>query len=130
MEEVCRLLEEIKEWDHLGANLGLSETTIADIRRRSDGIDARTTAMISKWLESDGEATWEKLARALTTLGHDDIASQIRGRLTVISPPSNGQYLAFHSVQINLAINQGHRQSLPEHLLFSPGKKFFFFPTQ
>ena len=97
VDEVCRLLDEIKESDDLGANLGLSETAIADIRQRSDGIEARRTSMISKWLESDEGATWEKLARALTASGRGDLAAQIRGRFPprppAISTLTNGQCL-------------------------------------
>ena len=86
LDEVCRLLEKVKEWDHLGINLGLSENTIAEIRGISGGIDGHRILMLSKWFQSGVNVTWDKLADALSAVNYDALAAQIRAQFSPSRP--------------------------------------------
>ena len=86
IDEVCRLLEKVKEWDHLGINLGLSEKAITEIRGISGGTDEHRILMISKWIQSGVEVTWDKLATALSAVNHDALAAQIREQFSLCRP--------------------------------------------
>ena len=85
-DDVYRLLEKVKEWDHLAVHLGLSENTIAEIRGMSGGIDAHRILMISKWLQSGVDVSWNTLANALSAVNHDALAAQIREKFSPCPP--------------------------------------------
>ena len=69
----------IAEWYDLGLQLGLPDYTLRPIGSNPD-IEGRLRMMLSKWLDYDPEASWEKLANALNTMGKNVIAANIRSK--------------------------------------------------
>ena len=78
MNEVFPLLKEVTEWEELGLHLGLSLAAIMEIRSIPGGVGEKRIVMMSKWLQSDLEATWDKLAKALLKLNYKVLSTQIR----------------------------------------------------
>ena len=67
------------EWHDLGIYLGLPESMLKLIGSSPD-IEGRLRMMVSKWLDYDPEASWDKLANALNIMGMNTIASNIRSK--------------------------------------------------
>ena len=56
------------EWHGLGLQLGLPESDLKLIGSNPD-IEGHLRMMLSKWLDYDPQASWDKLANALNTMG-------------------------------------------------------------
>ena len=67
------------EWHYLGIHLGLPESILKLIGSSPD-IEGHLRMMVSKWLDYDPEASWDKLANALNTIGKNTIAADIRSK--------------------------------------------------
>ena len=67
------------EWHDLGLQLGLPESILKLIGSSPD-IEGHLRMMLSKWLDCDPEASWDKLANALNTIGKKTIAANIRSK--------------------------------------------------
>ena len=81
IEEVCRLLETLDEWEEVALHLGLSDQTIQEIRGLSGGNSVRRKAMVSKWVErKELEPSWSKLEKALVSANQETHAAKIRAR--------------------------------------------------
>ena len=72
----------ITEWHDLGLQLGLPDSTLKLIGSNPD-IEGRLRMMLSKWLDYDTEGSWEKLANALTTMGKNVVAANIRSKFVL-----------------------------------------------
>ena len=70
-------VKDVTKWHDLGLQLGLSDAILESIAMYPD-IEGRLRRMLSKWLRSDTEASWEKLADALTIIGEKVAAENIR----------------------------------------------------
>ena len=68
-----------KEWYDLGLQLHLSPSTLDTIAAHPD-IEDHKRMMLRKWLQQDPEASWEKLASALTVIGHKTTAKNVRSQ--------------------------------------------------
>ena len=77
LKDVVIAVKDVAEWRDLGLQLGLPDATLASIAMHPD-IEGHRRMMLSKWLESDLEASWEKLADALNKIGKNVIADNIR----------------------------------------------------
>ena len=69
----------ITEWHGLGLQLGLPEHILKPIGSHPD-VEDRLRVMLSKWLDYDPQASWDKLANALNTMGKNAIAVNIRSK--------------------------------------------------
>ena len=67
------------EWHDLGIHLGLPESILKLIGSSPD-IEGHLRMMVSKWLDYDSEASWDKLANALNIMGKNTIATNIRSK--------------------------------------------------
>ena len=67
------------EWHKLGLNLDVPEHILNLVGSNPD-IEDRLRMMLSKWLDYDREASWDKLANALNTMGKNVIAANIRSK--------------------------------------------------
>ena len=67
----------ITEWYDLGLQLGIPEYILRPIGSNPD-VEGRLRMMLSKWLDYDPEASWNKLANALDTMEKNTIAVNIR----------------------------------------------------
>ena len=82
VEDVCRLLEAIDEWEEVALQLGLSDQMIQEIRGLSGGNSVRRKAMVSKWVQCEElEPSWSKLENALVSANQEAPAAKIRTRL-------------------------------------------------
>ena len=80
VNEALPLLQGVVEWEELGLNLGLSDAVIKEIRIMVGDVTIKRIVMISKWIQSDLEATWSKLAKALLKMNppYKVVAAKIR----------------------------------------------------
>ena len=76
------------KWHDLGVQLDLPDATLTTIALHPD-IESHLRMMLSKWLQYDPEASWEKLADALNTIGKNVIAANIRQRFVSVAPTEN-----------------------------------------
>ena len=67
------------EWYDLGLQLGLPEHILKLIGSNPD-IEGHLRMLLSKWLDYDPEASWDKLANALNTMRKNAIAANIRSK--------------------------------------------------
>ena len=74
-----------KQWYDLGLQLRLSPSTLDTIAADDQTSDDCKRTMLKKWLQSDPEASWERLAAALTLIGHDTIAANVRAQFVKIA---------------------------------------------
>ena len=87
VDEVCRLLETLNEWEDVAFHLGLSDEMIQEIRRHSGGISLRREAMVSKWVHTkELDPSWSKLEHALVRSNHEAHAAKIRVRSHETTP--------------------------------------------
>ena len=87
VEEVCRLLETLDEWEEVALQLGLSDQMIQEIRELSGGNSVRRKAMVSKWIQCEElEPSWSKLEKALVSANQEASASKIRASLHAPKP--------------------------------------------
>ena len=82
LKDVVLAVKEVAEWYDLGLQLGLPDATLALIAQHPD-YEGRRRMMLSKWLQSDTEASWEKLAAALDAIDKRVIAANIRRQFIV-----------------------------------------------
>ena len=73
------------KWHDLGLQLGLQDSTLISIQHHPD-TGSHLRIMLSKWLSNDPEASWEKLANALTTIDMKAIAANIRSKYMKATP--------------------------------------------
>ena len=73
------MLMGVLDWHTLGIKLGIPDHSLAEIRinYRAYGIGRQKQEMITKWLEYDTEASWDKLANALKEMGKHVAAAKI-----------------------------------------------------
>ena len=72
------------QWYDLGLQLKLSPSTLDTIAADNQTSDDCKRVMLRKWLQSDPEASWERLAAALTLTGHEAAAAGIRRLFSLI----------------------------------------------
>ena len=89
VNEALPLLQGVVEWEELGLNLGLSDAVIKEIRSMIGDVTIKRIIMVSKWIQSDLEATWSKLAKALLKMNppYKVVAAKIRQQHGLSSEP-------------------------------------------
>ena len=76
---VTALRDVMTEWRWLGTQLDLPEH-ILKLVGSSQEVEDRLWMMVSKWLNYDPEASWDKLVNALKAMGKNAIATNIRSK--------------------------------------------------
>jgi hypothetical protein len=76
---VTDLRDVVTEWRGLGTQLDLPEHMLKIVGSSQD-IEDCLRMMVSKWLDYDPEASWDKLANALNAMGKKTIAANIRSK--------------------------------------------------
>ena len=87
LRDVVLVLRDVAgtQWYDLGLQLRLSPSTLDTIAADHQTADDCKRVMLRKWLQSDPEAGWEKLAAALTLMGHETTSATIRRKFSSIS---------------------------------------------
>ncbi len=81
-----------REWYDLGLQLHLSPSTLDTIAAHPN-VEDHKLMMLKKWLHQDPDASWEKLASALTLIGHKATAASVRN-----------QFVSTANVDVNVRI--------------------------
>ena len=82
LQHVVIAVQDVAEWFDLGLQLGLPSATLRLIAADPNikDIKSQRLAMLSEWLKYDTAASWDKLAVALTTMGENVVAADVRSR--------------------------------------------------
>ena len=72
------------QWYDLGLQLKLSPS-ILDTIAAHHNVDDHKLMMLRKWLQSDPEASWERLAAALALIGFKTIAANVRAQFMKVA---------------------------------------------
>ena len=87
LKDLVLAVKGVVNWHDLGLQLGLPEPTLALIASHPD-IEGHLRMMLSKWLQFDPEASWEKLATALGKIGQNAIAAGVRTLFMSVTVPT------------------------------------------
>ena len=79
LQHIIIAVQNVSEWYDLGLQLGLPDSTLADIASHPD-VRRRKQLMLSEWLKRDTEASWDKLASALSVIGENVVSANVRSR--------------------------------------------------
>ena len=79
LKDLVNAVRKVTDWYGLGLQLDLPVETLNTIRSDPDS-SLRMTLMLSKWLDYDKAASWQKLADALTTMGQVVAAEEVKIR--------------------------------------------------
>ena len=77
--EVTLAIKSVVNWQGLGLYLGLKPELLEFIAQNY-APELQKQMMVIKWLQSDVEATWEKLAGALEKIDMNTMAANVRER--------------------------------------------------
>ena len=77
--EVTLAIKAVVNWQGLGLHLGLKPELLEFIAQNY-APELQKQMMVIKWLQSDVDATWEKLAGALEKIDMNTMAANIRER--------------------------------------------------
>ena len=88
LKDLVIALRGVVEYHDLGLQLDLPESTLKLIDKHHDSKD-HLRMMLSEWLQFEPEASWEKLATALSRIGKNAIAASVRRRefMSIAQPP-------------------------------------------
>ena len=84
LKDLVIALRGVVEYHDLGLQLDLPESTLKLIDKHHDSKD-HLRMMLSEWLQFDPEASWEKLATALSRIGKNAIAASVRREFVIVS---------------------------------------------
>ena len=90
LRDVVLALKDVSgtQWYDLGLQLELPPSTLDTIAAHHN-VDGHKRMMLRKWLQSDPEASWEKLAIALTLTGYKTAAAVIRRQFSLNTTPKD-----------------------------------------
>jgi hypothetical protein len=77
------------QWYDLGLQLRLSPSILDTIAADYQTSDDCKRMMLRKWQQSDPEASWERLAAALTLIGHETTATKVRSQFSLVTTPKD-----------------------------------------
>ena len=86
LQHVVIAVQDVAEWFDLGLQLGLPSATLRLIAADPNikDIKSQRLVMLSEWLKRDTAAGWEKLAAALSTVGENVVADNVRSQFMKI----------------------------------------------
>ena len=87
LKDVLLAVTDVTEWYELGLHLSMPVSILDRIAADPD-IKGHKRMMLHDWLQYDDEATWEKLAVALTKIGKKAIATNIRRQFLELAAES------------------------------------------
>ena len=89
LKDVVVAVREVTEWYDLGLQLGLPDYVLKVIAAHPN-VEEHQRMMLSKWLEYDPSASWEKLAAVLFTIGKKVGAENVRRQFLGLLPVQSG----------------------------------------
>ena len=64
-------MAEVEEWDSVGITLGVPRSKRHEIKQQSSTEREKSLVLGDYWVNTDPDASWEKLARALYRCGEE-----------------------------------------------------------
>ena len=92
LQHIVIAVQDVGDWYDLGLQLGLPDSTLAAIASHPD-IRGHKRLMLSEWLKRDTEASWDKLASALSIIGENVVSANIRSRFVKAAATTPGPVL-------------------------------------
>ena len=79
LRNIDEILTEVLDWHTLGIKVGIPHHLLGEIQINYSayGVGRQRQEMITKWLEYDTKASWDKLANALKEMGKHVVAAKI-----------------------------------------------------
>ena len=79
LRNIDEILTEVLDWYTLGITVGIPHHLLGEIQINYSayGIGRQRQEVITKWLEYDTEASWDKLANGLKDMGKHVVATKI-----------------------------------------------------
>ena len=90
VKNLFNITEDVVDWFGLGTQLEVQHSRLKKIRREIDTEDGRRCEMINYWLNTDPEASWEKLSEALVRVDHRVLADKINQEIVPIQLQHDG----------------------------------------
>ena len=78
LKDLVLAVKDVADWYGLGLQLSLPEYMLNIIKAERLPVEESMREMLSKWLDYDPEASWEKMASALEAMGKKAVAENIR----------------------------------------------------
>ena len=75
MENVREVMAEVGNWEEAGGWLGVSSSKLEEINQQSSTEREKSLALGDYWVNTDPDASWERLARSLYLQGEDRAAA-------------------------------------------------------
>ena len=79
LQHIVIAVKDVGEWYDLGLQLGLPDSSLAAIASHP-AVKGHKRLMLSEWLKYDTEASWDKLAGALSVIGENVVSANVRSR--------------------------------------------------
>ena len=89
LQHIVIAVQDVGEWYDLGLQLGLPDSTLAAIASHPD-VSGHKRRMLSEWLKRDTEASWDKLASALSVIGENVVSANVRSRFMEAAATTSG----------------------------------------
>ena len=81
MKNVYNLTDDVVDWNGLGIQLGVNPARLKKIRFETKTVDESRSDMIRIWMNTDPQASWDKLSEALERVEHHVVAKKIRDQI-------------------------------------------------
>ena len=75
MENVREVMAEVGNWMNVGIGLGVPGSKLQEIKQQSSTEREKSLALVDYWVNTDPNASWEQLARALYRMGEHRAAA-------------------------------------------------------
>ena len=75
MENVREVMAEVKNWIGVGISLGVPPSKLEEISQQSSTVREKSLALGDYWVNTDPDASWERLARELYRKGEERAAA-------------------------------------------------------
>ena len=71
-------MAEVTDWVSVGIELGVPVSKLNEISQQSSTEREKSLALVDYWVNTDPDASWEKLARALYQQGEEKAAAVMK----------------------------------------------------
>ena len=120
LKDVVVAVWDVIEWHDLGLQLGLPENLLRSIEVDHPNIGDRRRMMLSKWLEFDPEASWEKLIAALMTIRKKDVTENIKRQFLQQSEADTKQLVVPATSSVSMEPDAKKRKLAMVNLYYLP----------
>ena len=77
-------LKTVTDWELLGVYLDLPPAILDKVKQESDRVEIRKYKVLTEWLKSTPEASWENIVSVLKMMDENCVAESIEKKYTVV----------------------------------------------